>query len=151
MSMLGKMALDLVWLRMSFRVLCHGQGQAEFLNIWWFLPFQVFQTKAKREIFAWVRLSSLLLSQLLTKLYSISFWRLVREEEIMWRQRSRCMWLKEGDKNKRLFHGLASLRRRANKIYSIVDGHRWLEKKEEIIMLMRVGKGQHWITCHLTS
>jgi hypothetical protein len=37
-------------------------------------------------------------------------------EEIMWRQRARIQWLAEGDKNTRIFHHKASMRRKKNKI-----------------------------------
>eukprot|EP00268_Persea_americana_P057790 TRINITY_DN69426_c0_g1_i1.p1 TRINITY_DN69426_c0_g1~~TRINITY_DN69426_c0_g1_i1.p1 ORF type:complete len:137 (-),score=31.04 TRINITY_DN69426_c0_g1_i1:248-658(-) len=54
------------------------------------------------------------------------------EEEIKWRQRSRCKWLTEGDKNTIFFHGFAFARRRRTKL-SLVDGEKRLEGKDEIV------------------
>lgn len=45
---------------------------------------------------------------------------LVREE-IMWRQRSRVEWLKNGDRNTSFFHHKASCRRRRNEVEGLVD------------------------------
>lgn len=40
-------------------------------------------------------------------------------EEIIWRQKSRALWLKEGDKNTKFFHRLANSRHKFNQVDSL--------------------------------
>ena len=58
---------------------------------------------------------------------------LLDEEELYWGQRAKAHWLKEGDRNKKIFHAHASERRKQNTIMGIWDEHsRWCEEKESI-------------------
>jgi hypothetical protein len=45
--------------------------------------------------------------------------KLILLEEICWRQKSRALWLKEGNRNTRFFHKLANSNRRYNFIHTL--------------------------------
>ena len=45
---------------------------------------------------------------------------LIKKEEISWRQKSRALWLKNGDKNTKFFHNVANAHRRYNNIDRLV-------------------------------
>ena len=53
-------------------------------------------------------------------------------EEVSWRQKSREIWLKEGDRNTRFFHRMANSHRRRNSITSIRINGRKLVKEDEV-------------------
>ena len=54
-------------------------------------------------------------------------------EEILWRQRAKIAWLKEGDRNTRFFHSVASKRKRSNMISRLQDGKgNWCDTVIEI-------------------
>jgi hypothetical protein len=43
-------------------------------------------------------------------------------EEVSWRQKSRVIWLKEGDKSTKFFHSIANSNKRYNSINSLLIG-----------------------------
>jgi hypothetical protein len=57
------------------------------------------------------------------RLTSVELDKLILMEEICWRQKSRALWLQEGDKNSKFFHRLANSHRNANSIAKLnIDG-----------------------------
>ena len=57
--------------------------------------------------------------------------KLAHLDEVSWRQKSRVLWLKEGDNNTKFFHKMANSHRRRNQILNIeVDGIRYDEESD---------------------
>lgn len=62
---------------------------------------------------------------------------LLQIEEIIWRQKSKAVWLKEGDKNTKFFHGKANQRRKVNEIANLKDDHgAWWNDYENVERLL---------------
>ena len=57
-------------------------------------------------------------------------WALI--EEISWRQKSRKVWLREGDKNTGFFHKMTNSHRRRNCFSKIKLNGIWLTEEQEI-------------------
>ncbi|KAL3813976.1 hypothetical protein ACJIZ3_015244 [Penstemon smallii] len=58
---------------------------------------------------------------------------LLDKEEMLWRQRAKAHWMREGDKNTKFFHAKASSRRKMNMIDGIRDANGvWREKANEL-------------------
>ncbi|OMO58928.1 reverse transcriptase [Corchorus capsularis] len=56
------------------------------------------------------------------------------QEETLWRQRSKALWLRDGDKNTRFFHNVASFRHRRNEISGLQDSLGILDRRVSLDM-----------------
>lgn len=61
------------------------------------------------------------------------------KEEKMWQQRSRVIWLQNGDRNTKFFHGLTTQRKRKNFIKGIRDGNEVWQEGEEVFLVLLIG------------
>ena len=53
-------------------------------------------------------------------------------EQASWRQKSREIWLKEGDRNTRFFHQMTNTHRRRNQLTRVKVNGRWFTEESEI-------------------
>nr|DAD29125.1 TPA_asm: hypothetical protein HUJ06_030593 [Nelumbo nucifera] len=57
----------------------------------------------------------------------------MNQEEILWQQKSRIQWLKDGDRNTLFFHQTTINKCRSNRIYKLMDSEgNWLSTPQEI-------------------
>ena len=57
----------------------------------------------------------------------------LEREELKWKQKSRELWLKEGDSNSKFFHASTLIHRRRNFISKIkLDSGQWIHTREDI-------------------
>lgn len=78
--------------------------------------------------------------------------KLLANDEIKWKQRSRASWLQYGDRNNNFFHRKASQRQSRNHISKIYDdqGHKF-EEEEDIANVLRVYFQQLFASSHPTG
>ena len=55
----------------------------------------------------------------------------LKAEEMFWKQKSRVFWLREGDRNTKIFHALTKQRRARNKITHLLDVNGNIVEEEE--------------------
>ncbi|KAG5630767.1 hypothetical protein H5410_002484 [Solanum commersonii] len=76
---------------------------------------------------------ALSVDELLQKVHlAMEFEEVIKNEEIAWRQRSRIQWLKNGDKNTKYFHRMATTHKRCNTIDKIEEEGTYITDPEVI-------------------
>nr|XP_009762741.1 PREDICTED: uncharacterized protein LOC104214730 [Nicotiana sylvestris] len=63
---------------------------------------------------------------------TLEFEEIANHEEVAWRQRSRALWLKEGDKNTKFFHRTTNAHRKFNNIAQLIVEVESLQNPEDI-------------------
>lgn len=79
------------------------------------------------------------------KQLQMELWQWLKTRESYWAQNSWSQWLKEGDKNTKYFHAIATMRRRQNSIEQICVGDSIIEdpvsiKKEAVNFFSKIFK-----------
>ncbi|GKV45576.1 hypothetical protein SLEP1_g52642 [Rubroshorea leprosula] len=76
-------------------------------------------------------------------------WDCLRKRELIWKQKSRSKWVREGDANTRFFHRVANGRRAQNSISGLMCDGVWIEdpnavKKETVKYFRSLFQGDSW-------
>lgn len=66
------------------------------------------------------------------RLAQLDLWQWMKRKESYWAQNSRIKWLKEGDKNTKFFHTVATIRQRKKNLEHIKVGEATLENPDDI-------------------
>src|ERR1044072_831097 len=66
------------------------------------------------------------------KRLNTEYWRLSRASESLIRQKSRVLWINEGDSNSRYFHSYVNFRRRFNSIHGLYVHGQWVDDPEGV-------------------
>ncbi|KAL3825323.1 hypothetical protein ACJIZ3_021352 [Penstemon smallii] len=89
--------------------------------------------KLKEEVFVLKKGTLTADTKLLIKQKTNELEGLLDSEELMWRQRAKAHWMREGDKNTKFFHAKASSRRKGNTILGLRNNEGvWCEEENEL-------------------
>ncbi|TYJ48346.1 hypothetical protein E1A91_A01G055500v1, partial [Gossypium mustelinum] len=68
------------------------------------------------------------------KRLNVELWEATKFKESLWRQKSRMMWLKEGDANTAFFHRAIKIKAKRKTIYKMKIGRSWCNDPNELKM-----------------
>ncbi|GLT33516.1 hypothetical protein SLA2020_080980 [Shorea laevis] len=76
-------------------------------------------------------------------------WDILRKRGVVWKQRSRCNWVRLGDANTAFFHRSVHARRAQNEISGILGENGWVEeldvvKEEAVKYFSKLFRGEKW-------
>jgi hypothetical protein len=63
------------------------------------------------------------LESLMKTLLTDKYKQIAKDKEMIWKQRAKRNWMKEGDKNTTYFHMVATVQKRQNIIHTFQEGH----------------------------